>query len=339
MDMMHRVFREYLDQFVIVFIDDILIYSPDRETHARHLHVVLQTLREHKLYGKLSKCQFWLDQVAFLGHVVSAQGVTVDPGKVEAVVNWPRPTTVSEIQGFLGLAGYYRRFVQNFSQIISPMTRLLKNSVDLDWSEECERSFLDIKKRLTLAPILVLPKVGEPYVVYTDASRDGYGGVLMQSDRVIVYTSRQLRTHERNYATHDLELGAIVHALKVWRHYLYDTRFEVFTDHKSLTYLFSQKELNLRQRRWVEFLTDYDFQMRYHPGKANVVADALSRKTQISSTMLSVWSMTAQFAEWHPLPTSTGVMCHTVVEEEILSRIFEAQRKDEDYEKMIKRAE
>ncbi|CAN6447714.1 unnamed protein product [Victoria cruziana] len=192
MDMMHRVFREYLDQFIIVFIDDILIYSPDRETHARHLHVVLQTLREHQLYGKFSKCKFWLEQVAFLGHIISADGVAVDPSKVEAVINWRRPTTVLEIRGFLGLAGYYRRFVRGFSQIVSPMIRLLKKGVVLNWSDDCEDSFLDIKRRLTTAPVLVLPKVGESYVVHTDASREGYGGVLIQNDRVIAYTSRQL---------------------------------------------------------------------------------------------------------------------------------------------------
>ncbi|CAN6447952.1 unnamed protein product [Victoria cruziana] len=268
MDMMHRVFRKYLDRFVIVFINDILIYSSDKETHAQHLHTVLQTLRDHRLYGKLSKSKFWLEEVAFLGHVISAQGVAVDPAKIEAVVNWSRPTTVSEIRGFLGLAGYYRRFVQKFSQVVSPMTRLLKKSMALEWSDECERSFLDIKKRLTSAPILVLSKVGESYVVYTDASRDGYGGVLMQDGQVIAYTLRQFRSHEKNYATHNLELGAI-------------------------------KELNLRQRRWVEFLADYDFEMRYHPGRANVVADALSIKTQLAHTVTSVWSLTAQFAEWH----------------------------------------
>ncbi|CAN6447612.1 unnamed protein product [Victoria cruziana] len=193
MNMIHRVFREYLDQFVIVFIDDILIYSPDRETHARHLHAVLQSLREHQLYGKFSKCKFWLEQVAFLGHVIFADGVAVDPSKVEAVINWPRPTTVSEVRRFLGLAGYYCRFVRGFSQIVSPMTRLLKKGVVLDWSDDCEDSFLDIKRRLTTVTVLVLPKVGESYVVYTDASRDGYGGVLMQNDRFIAYTSRQLR--------------------------------------------------------------------------------------------------------------------------------------------------
>ncbi|CAN6445433.1 unnamed protein product [Victoria cruziana] len=338
MDMMNRVFREHLDQFIIVFIDDILIYSPDPETHAIHLKMTLEILRKHKLYGKLSKSKFWLEQVAFLGHTISAEGVAVDPSKVEAVVKWPQPTSVSEIRGFLGLAGYYRRFVQGFSQLVSPMTRLLKKGVALDWTGECEQSFQEIKRRLTTAPILVLPKVGEPYVVYTDASRDGYGGVLMQNDRVIAYTSRQLRPHEKNYATHDLELGAIVHALKVWRHYLYGVQFEVFTDHKSLTYLFSQKELNLRQRRWIEFLTDYDFQMKYHPGKANVVADALSRKTQISVAMLNVWLMTAEFTEWHPWPTETSIICHTVMEDEILSQIFEAQKIDEKYGEMVRKA-
>ncbi|CAN6446845.1 unnamed protein product [Victoria cruziana] len=146
MDMMHMVFRKYLDRFVIVFIDDILIYSSDRETHVQHLHTVLQTLRDHRLYGKLSKSKFWLEEVAFLGHVISAQGVAVDPAKIKAVVNWSRPTTVSEIRGFLDLAGYYRRFVQNFSQLVSPMTGLLNKGVALQWSDECERSFLDIKK-------------------------------------------------------------------------------------------------------------------------------------------------------------------------------------------------
>ncbi|CAN6454199.1 unnamed protein product [Victoria cruziana] len=219
------------------------------------------------------------------------------------------------------------------------MTRLLKKGVVLNWSDDCEDSFLDIKRRLTTAPVLVLSKVGESYVVYTDASRDGYGSVLMQNDRVIAYTSRQLRQHEKNYATHDLELRAIVHTVKVWRHYLYGTKFDVFTDHKSLTYLFSQKELNLRQRRWVEFLSDYDFYMRYHPGKANVVADALSRKTQMTYTVVSIWNLTAQFAEWHPWLSDTRVTCHALIEDDTVNRIFEAQKTDVLYEKMRIKAE
>ncbi|CAN6459657.1 unnamed protein product [Victoria cruziana] len=168
------------------------------------------------------------------------------------------------------------------------MTKLLKKGTEFLWTDKCEETFREVKGRLTSAPI------------FMDASREGYGGVLMQESKVIAYTSRQLRQHEKNYVTHDLELGAVVHALKVWRHYLYGVQFEVYTDHKSLTYLFSQKDLNLRQRRWVEFLADYEFQMLYHPGKVNVVADALSRKNQATLTMVQAWMLTEELINWHP---------------------------------------
>jgi len=176
------------------------------------------------------------------------------------------------------LAGYYRRFIQDFSSLASPLTKLTRKDVKFVWSEDCERSFQELKTRLTSAPVLSLPDGSGGFVVYTDASKLGLGCVLMQNGRVIAYASRQLKDHERNYPTHDLELAAVVHALKMWRHYLYGEKFEVFTDHKSLKYIFSQKDLNLRQRRWMEFFKNYEFEMSYHPGKANVVADALSRK-------------------------------------------------------------
>ncbi|CAN6462677.1 unnamed protein product [Victoria cruziana] len=338
MDLMNRIFKEFLDLFVIVFIDDILIYSPDHETHAMHLRMVLETLRMHHLYGKTSKCDFWLTEITFLGHVISAQGVTVDPGKVEAVVGWPRPTNVTKVRGFLGLARYYRKFVQNFSQLVIPMTKLLKKGTEFLWTDQCEETFKEVKGRLTSAPILTLPKVEETFVVFTDASREGYGGVLMQKSNVIVYTSRQLRQHEKNYATHDLELGAVVHALKVWRHYLYGVQFEVYTDHKSLTYLFSQKDLNLRQRRWVEFLADYDFQMLYYPGKANVVADALSRKSQATLAMLQTWMLMEELINWHPWPTRDSLICNASVEPDLVERIWVAQRQDNQYEQYVKKA-
>ncbi|KAK9110556.1 hypothetical protein Sjap_018616 [Stephania japonica] len=267
MDLMHRVMREYLDRFVIVFIDDILIYSGTREEHEGIYEPVLQTLRDHRLFAKFSKCEFWLPEVRFLGHVVGATGVAVDPEKVRAVIEWPTPTTVTQIRSFLGLAGYYRRFVQDFSKIAAPMTKLIKKNAKFDWNEECEHAFNTLKQKLTTAPVLALPETGKDLVVYTDASKVGLGGVLMQEGRVIAYASRQLKVHERNYPTHDLELAAIVFALKIWRHHLYGVRFELFTDHKSLKYLFTQRELNLRQRRWLEFLKDYDFSLEYHPGK------------------------------------------------------------------------
>ncbi|KAL0544214.1 hypothetical protein IC582_019327 [Cucumis melo] len=269
MDLMNRIFHQYLDQFVIVFIDDILVYSVDRESHEEHLRIVLQTLRDKQLYAKFSKCEFWLEQVVFLGHVVSAKGVSVDPQKVEAVVNWERPNSVTEVRSFLGLAGYYRRFNAKF-----------------EWSDKCEQCFQELKKRLVTTPILALPVTGKDYVIYCDASRLGLGCVLMQDGKVIAYASRRLKEHECNYPTHDLELAAVVLALKIWRHYLFGEKCHIFTDHKSLKYIFDQKELNLRQRRWLELIKYYDCTIEYHPGKANVVVDALSRKSRLLKSAL-----------------------------------------------------
>ena len=234
MDLMNRVFQPYLDKFVIIFIDDILVYSGSSEEHSKHLRIVLQTLRERQLYAKLSKCQFWLDRVAFRGHVTSAEGVSVDPQKIEAVVNWKPPKNVSEVRSFLGLAGYYRKFFEGFSKIAAPLTKLIRKDVKYDWVDACQQSFEELKGRLTSAPVLALPNGRDGFVVYSDASRQGLGCVLMQNDRVIAYASRQLKKHEENYPTHDLDLATVVFALKIWRHYLYGVPCRNFTDHKSL---------------------------------------------------------------------------------------------------------
>ncbi|KAA3474185.1 DNA/RNA polymerases superfamily protein [Gossypium australe] len=218
------------------------------------------------------------EEVTFLGHVVSAEGIRVDSRKIEAVLDWKPPKSVAEIRSFLGLAGYYRRFVEGFSLIAAPLTKLLRKGVPFIWTDKQQESFDKLKKILTEAPVLIQPEAGNEFTVYCDASHTGLGCILMQSGKVVAYASRQLRPHEVNYPTHDLELAAIVFALKIWRHYLYGEKSIIFTDHKSLKYLLTQKELNLRQRRWVELLKDYDFSIEYHPGKANVVADALSRK-------------------------------------------------------------
>uniref|UniRef100_A0A2N9HS09 Reverse transcriptase domain-containing protein n=1 Tax=Fagus sylvatica TaxID=28930 RepID=A0A2N9HS09_FAGSY len=239
MDLMNRVFHEYLDSFVIVFIDDILVYSKSQEEHEEHLRIVLQILRDRKLFAKLKKCEFWMDRVVFLGHVISRDGITVDPSKIEAVVNWVRPTNVSEVRSFLGLAGYYRRFVEGFSCIATPLTRLTRKNAKFEWTNECERSFQELKERLVSAPVLTIPSSSSGFVIYSDASHKGLGCVLMQHGK----------------------------------------RCEIYTDHKSLKYISTQKELNMRQRRWLELIKDYDCSINYHPGKANVVADALSRKS------------------------------------------------------------
>jgi hypothetical protein len=202
----------------------------------------------------------------------------VDPSKVEAVSKWKQPTNVSEIRSFLGMAGYYRRFIKGFSSIAKPMSELLKKDNKFVWTPKCEESFQEIKKKLTTSPVLALPDIHQGFVIFCDASRQGLGCVLMQNEKVIAYASRLLKPHEQNYPTHDLELAAIVPALKIWRHYLIGNKCDVFTDHKSLKYIFTQPDLNLRQRRWLELIKDYNLEVHYHPGKANVVADALSRK-------------------------------------------------------------
>ncbi|WVZ52335.1 hypothetical protein U9M48_003407 [Paspalum notatum var. saurae] len=276
--LMNSVFMNELYKFMVVFIDDILVYSKNEKEHEEHLRIVLSHLSEHKLYAKFSKCAFWLKKVAFLGHILSAKGVAVDPSKVEDVLNWKQPQTVTEIRSFLGLAGYYRRFIKDFSRISKPMTALTQKNVKFAWSPKCEEAFGTLKKLLTLAPVLAQPDITKPFDVYCDASGSGLGCVLMQEGRVIAYASSQLRKHEVNYPTHDLELLAVVYALKKWRHYLLGNTCHIYTDHKSLKYIFTQLELNMRQRRWLELIKDYDLEVHYHPGKANVVADALSRK-------------------------------------------------------------
>ncbi|GJU77856.1 putative reverse transcriptase domain-containing protein [Tanacetum coccineum] len=277
-DLMNRVCKPYLDKFVIVFIDDILIYSMNKQEHKEHLKQILELLKKEELYAKFSKCKFWIPKVQFLGHVIDSKGIHVDPAKIESIKDWASPKSPTEIRQFLGLAGYYRRFIEGFSKIAKPMTKLTQKKVKFEWGDKQETAFQLIKQKLCSAPILALPEGSKDFIVYCDASKKGLGAVLMQREKVIAYASRQLKIHEKNYTTHDLELGAVVFALKIWRHYLYGTKCTVFTDHKSLQHILDQKELNMRQRRWLELLSDYDCDIRYHPGKANVIADALSRK-------------------------------------------------------------
>ncbi|KAJ9556625.1 LOW QUALITY PROTEIN: hypothetical protein OSB04_011239 [Centaurea solstitialis] len=288
-DLTNRVFKDYLGDFVI-------------------------------LYAKLSKCEFWFDQVSFLEHVISVEGVKVDPAKIEAVTKWPRPTNVSEVHGFLGLAGYYRRFVEGFSKISLSLTQLLRKGVKFNW---------------VTTPILVFLNCTDAFQIYSDASKKGLGCVLMQNRRVIAYASRQLKPYEVNYPTHDLELAVVIFALKIWRHYLYRETREVFTGHKSLKYIFTQKELNMRQRRWIELLKDYDVRIQYHPGKANVVADPLSYKVveQVFSLIISseLASEIKRF-ELEIYPSSqTGILASLTVEPTLISRIKEAQQDDSEW--------
>jgi hypothetical protein len=274
MNLMNKVFMEYLDRIIVVFIDDILIYSKNDSDHEEHLRMVLQKLRDNRLYAKFTKCEFWLDEVPFLGHMISKGGISVDPAKVKEIVGWKIPSLVTEVRSLLGLAGYYRRFIEGFSKIAKPMTSLLDKGKEFKWTHECQESFNQLRFKLMSPPILIMPDLQKGFDIYCDACRQGLGCVLMQEGHVITYASRQLRKHELNYPTHDLELVAVVHALKMWRHYSMGTKCQVYTEHKNLKYIFTQKYLNLRQHRWLELIKDYDLEIHYHPGKANLVADA-----------------------------------------------------------------
>jgi hypothetical protein len=269
--LMNKIFMEYVDKFVVVFIDDLLIYSRSEE---EHLRLVLRKLRDHRLYATLSKCEFWLKQIAFLSHIISKGDVSVDPSKIQVALCWNAHTSVSKIQSFLGLARYYRRFIDGFSKISKPMTELLEKDRKFKWTPAYEASFQELKKRLTTAPILVMPDMEKPFSIYCDASGKGLGCVLMQDGHVVAYACWLLRKHEVNYLTHDLELATVVHAIKIWRHYLMGKRCELYTDHKSLKYIFTQSDLNHRQRRWLKLIKDYDLGINYH-----VVTDALSQRS------------------------------------------------------------
>ncbi|GKE63052.1 putative reverse transcriptase domain-containing protein [Tanacetum coccineum] len=281
-DILKTAFRTRYGHYEFQVMPFGLTNAPaDKKEHEEHLKAILELLKKEKLYAKFSKCEFWIPKVQFLGHVIDNRGIHVDPAEIESITDWASPKTPTKIRQFLGLAGYYRRFIEGFSKIANSMTKLTQKGIKFDWGEKEKNTFQLIKKKLCSAPILALPEGSEDFVVYCDASHKGLGVVLMQREKVIAYASRQLKIYEKNYTTHDLELGSVVFALKIWRHYLYRTKYTVFTDHKSLQHILNQKELNIRQCRWLEFLSDYDCDIHYHSGKANVMADALSRKERI----------------------------------------------------------
>lgn len=216
MSLMNGVFRTFLDKFIVVFLDDILVFSNSVEEHEQHLAQVLDCLRKKKLYANPEKCEFFKTEICYLGHIISGEGISVDPSKIRAIIDWPVPKSVSEVRSFLGLASYYRKFVLNFSKIAHPITSLLRKAKKFVWTVECNSAFQKLKECLTSAPVLVVPDATKEFTVCTDASLDGLGAVLMQEGRVIAYESRKLKSHEVNYPMHDLELAAIMHALTKW---------------------------------------------------------------------------------------------------------------------------
>ena len=278
MRLMNHVLRTFIGKFVVVYFDDILIYSKSFDEHVKHIRQVLDELRKEKLFANLEKCSFCTDHVVFLGFVVSAKGIEVDESKVKAIKDWPAPTNVSQVRSFHGLAGFYRRFVRDFSTIASPLNELTKKGVEFKWGNSQEDAFQELKKRLTEAPVLILPDFTKTFEVECDASGIGIGGVLMQQGKPIAYFSEKLGGAQLNYSVYDKELYALVRALETWQHYLWPKEFVIHSDHEALKYLKGQAKLNRRHAKWVEFIETFPYIVKYKKGKDNVVADALSRR-------------------------------------------------------------
>ncbi|KAJ9546644.1 hypothetical protein OSB04_019187 [Centaurea solstitialis] len=285
MRVMNQLFRPFIGKFVVVYIDDILIYSATFGEHVDHVRQVLTLLCRDKFYAAIKKCVFMVPKVLFLGYVISGEGIQVDESKVAAVKQWPTPKTITEVRSFHGLTSFYRRFIPHFNTIMAPVTDCIKGNTFV-WTDVAELAFQSIKEKLTTAPILVLPDFSQAFELHTDASKVGIGGVLSQGGRPIAYFSEKLTGPKLRYSTYDVEFYAVVQAVKHWRHYLFHKEFVLFTDHDSLRHLHSQDKVSRKHGRWVAFLEKFTFIVKHKSGASNRVADVLSRR----SNMLDVQS-------------------------------------------------
>ena len=305
---MNRIFAPFLNRFVTVYLDDILIFSRTAEEHEQHLRQVLACLRKWKLHAKLSKCEFWRSEVKYLGHIVSSDGIRMDPKKVEQIRQWPLPRDLSELRSFVGLANYFRRFIAGFASLAAPLTNMFSLARLPDtWPPQALHAFEQIKERLSTDVLLRYPDFSKPFVVMSDASLNGTGAVLLQEDRPVAFTSKKFSPAERNYSTGEQELLGVVNALREWRCYLQSALpFTLYTDHHPLIYLKTQAHLSRRQARWVELLSEFHFDWVYRPGKLNVVADALSRHPSLSFLhAMQTRRQAAAAASSPPAPSAT----------------------------------
>ncbi|KAJ1182068.1 hypothetical protein NDU88_007263 [Pleurodeles waltl] len=283
---LNDVLREYLDILAIVHIDDILIYSDNENEHVQHVKKILAALRKHHLYCKLTKCEFHVTTVEFLGVILTPQGMVMAEKKVKAVSDWPTPKTVCDVQCFLGFANFYRRFINHFSQTAAPITKLLRKKEKCVWSPEADQAFSTLKKAFSTAPLLIHPDANRPFIVEADASDVAIGAVLSQRNKdtgqlhPVAYMSRKLNEAKQNYVIAEKELLAICDTFKEWRHHLLGAKYTVtvYTDHRNLQFMSSARLLTPRQLRWMLFFAEFDFVVTFRPGKDNSKADALSRQ-------------------------------------------------------------
>ena len=307
-NLMNDVLYEFLDEFVVVYLDDIVIFSRCMDEHVVHLNKVLRRLKEHELFVKKEKCEFACSEITFLGHLVSFGQVRMDPKKVQAIWDWAAPSKVPELRSFLGLANYYRRFIEGYSKKAAPLSDLLKKNRRWDWSSECQLAFDKLRRAVTSAPVLKLPDFEKAFEVHTDASDKAVGGVLVQEGHPVAFESRKLSEAEQKYSAHEKEMAAVVHCLGVWRVYVLGPKFVGKTNNLANTFFKTQKKLSQRQ----EFLAEYDFMWEHKPGRHNQVADALSRREVLANLI---------------------AMDH--VESDMLDRLRQAAVEDAAYVKLI----
>jgi len=285
--LMNDILRPFLRRFVLVFFDGILIYSSSWADHLLHLRAILSVLQQHHLFVKRSKCAFGESSIAYLGHVISDTGVAMDPAKVQAVRDWPQPRSARAVRGFLGLAGYYRKFVHDYGTIAAPLTALLKKG-GFSWTADATTAFQALKTAVTSALVLALPDFTRPFVVKCDALTHGFDAVLLQDKHPIAYFSRPAAPRHRSLPAYERKLIGLVHAIRHWRPYLWGRRFTVRRDHYSLKFLLDQRLATIPQHHWISKLLGFDFVVEYEPGAQNVVADALSKRNTVDGVILAV---------------------------------------------------
>ncbi|GJV92162.1 putative nucleotidyltransferase, ribonuclease H [Tanacetum coccineum] len=284
MCVMNQLLRPFIGKFVVVYFDDILIYSASFSEHVSHVRQILTLLCKDSFYAAMNKCVFMTPKVLFLGYVVSGEGIQVDESKVAAIQEWPTPTTITEVQSFYGLASFYRRFISNFSSIMALLTDYMKGK-SFVWTEEAESAFQVVKEKLTTTPILVLPEFSKVFELHMDASKGVIGGVLSQGGRPVAYFSEKLTEPKSRYTTYDLEFYAVVQAVKHWRHYLFDKEFVLFTDHDSLRHIRTQDKVSHKHGHWLAFLEKFTFVVKHKTGISNQAIDALSRRSNLLVSM------------------------------------------------------
>ncbi|GAU31857.1 hypothetical protein TSUD_114680 [Trifolium subterraneum] len=308
--LMNHVFQAQLRKSVLVFFDDILVYSPTWSAHLTHLTEVLQLMRHHTLFAKLSKCCFGFTEVDYLGHTISHEGVHMDKDKLKAVLDWPIPQNLKQLRGFLGLSDYYRRFIRNYASIVAPLTALLKKDV-FEWSLIATDAFLALQNAITVAPVLALPDFSKPFILETDASGTGIGAILSQDKHPIAYFSKKLNTSMQHKSAYVRELYAVTEAMAKFRHYILGHKFIIRTDQQSLKALTDQTIQTPEQQKWLHKFLGFDFTIEYKPGKDNVAADALSRSffMATSSPVNSLLSTITDVVNYDPSLAQVKLQC------------------------------